>query len=151
MYKSYHGIIAYEFHSGITLSFGQVLKVMFYTLSFKVPIVIVLSIVGLFIPRRLGWIFANGYFSYILFNMSLVVLPNENVEWYYYSIGFVPLGLIVLLNRQKIIEYYNIKKTELFTMNLLVLMLGLIYTLGIGYLNLYYRISPLDVIYNRLS
>ena len=115
------------------LTFEYILKIVNFKRAFIHPFVILLALIGFFISRPIGWIFINNLFIYFLIITCLILLPVSNSSWYIYLIALIPIGLILLMHSFKILNFYKIKKGNILTINLIVIILGLLFSILFGY------------------
>lgn len=135
----YYGqLIDFERSSGIRMTFLLTIKLIYYTRTFLNPILILVAILGFFISKPFGWFLTYNIFSYSLALLSLVLLPLYEKEWFYYLFILIPLVFIAVMNEKSIVVYYRIKNPDLFTMNLISIISGMLF----AYLWWYFRIHP---------
>ena len=147
--QSYKEATDFELFHNKELTFGLAMKLMYHSRSFLTPLIIILSIVGFFITKPIGWILTNSIFAYVFAVTCFIAMPTDNVDWYLYLLGIIPIGLIALFNGTKTLDFYKIKKTDLMTYNLVVIVLGM----GFAFLWGYFLLNPgnniVEIIYGK--
>ncbi|WP_321347054.1 hypothetical protein [uncultured Draconibacterium sp.] len=145
----YNDFSTFEILYGKKLTLGLELKLIYNARTFLYPLILLLAILGFFMRRPLGWILTTNAFTFLLALIYLIFLPADNLEWYYYLTGILPIGLIVLMNQKQIVDFYKINKPNLLTLNMLVIVTGLAFAFLWGHFSLNPGENHLDIIYGK--
>jgi len=134
LFKTYEEVIDYKSFVNNDLTFSLALKLMYNSGALINPTILLLAILGFFTPKPIGWILINNMFASFFVAVCLIIMPTSNAAWIDYSIGLVPVGIIVLMHGSKTLYFYGIKRTDLLTFNLIVVVSGLALGILWGYI-----------------
>lgn len=109
-----------------------------YRPYFRPALLLIPSLIGIFIKRRIGWILMISYFYFLTINGAFTFILDGN---YNFQKTSILLGIILILfiilwlsNRKSItIQMYQFKKDSFLKRNILASILGLTLTLLLAY------------------
>ncbi|WP_066628906.1 hypothetical protein [Labilibacter marinus] len=141
----YNDVKTLEQFQGINLSLTNIIKGFFISGAVINPTFLTLSIIGLCMPNKSGWVLSNNFFFYIFTKAAIILFPLENTEWYYYLLLIIALLPVLLMSNERVITLYQIKKSQRLTVMLAAILLGLSYTFIFEYFNLNYSLSTSEL------
>ncbi len=103
---------------------------------FRPSLLLLIPLIGIFINKRIGWIFITSYFYFLLTNLVYSTISNGldyNEEIVFFAIALI-LIFIWIMNRKKIVEkVYGLKKDQVLIANIKASSLGIFLTLYLAW------------------
>ncbi|KZS38979.1 hypothetical protein AWE51_10445 [Aquimarina aggregata] len=105
---------------------------------FRPSILLLFPLIGIFINKKIGWIFITSYFYFLLTWLVFSTISNGlnyNEEILFFAVALVlTLIFIWIMNRKKIVEkVYNLKKNEVLITNIKASSIGIFLTLYLAW------------------
>ena len=124
----------------------RVLAYVFYSYRFIGFIILILGVVGLFVPRVFGWIVLTTLFYYYAACFIYITILKYVLSWNYYLFVILPLTMIGLMHMKEIRIRFRIKDSIVVHVNLISVLIALILTYIYGYLFIHYNRSILEIV-----
>ncbi len=107
---------------------------------FRPSLLLLLPLIGVFINKKIGWVFITSYFYFLITRLVFSNISNginRNEEIIFFTVALILILLFIwIMNRKKIIEeVYNVRKNELLITNIKASSLGILLTLYIAWMN----------------
>lgn len=148
LFRFVNEIRTFDEYYGRKLTFSLASKLVFNARTFIRPIIISIALIGIFIPKKIGWVLVNQIFVYAICFVVFVVMPSVDKVFIPILICLFPIGLFILMHGKKTLNYYRIEKNDLLTWNLISVVFGM----GAAFVNSYFMLhvgkSLYEILYN---
>ncbi len=135
-----------ELHYGVDLEFVNELELVIKTGSFFVPLILLVALLGFIVPYKLGWIMTNTYFTYVLTRHIVLTIPVEEFNLLLFIPCIVFVVYIIIMHSAQFAKFHKIKRSQLLTLNLLTIALGLGYAFMQAYYNMHFSQKLMEII-----
>lgn len=146
LFRFVNEIRTFDEYYGKKLTLSLATELIFNARTFIRPIIISIALIGLFIPKKIGWVLVNQFFVYAICFVVFVVIPSSDKLFIPIVICLFPIGVYFLMQGKKTLNYYGIEKKDLLTWNLISVVLGM----GTAFVNSYFMLHVGKSIYDIL-
>ncbi len=105
---------------------------------FRPSLLLLFPLIGIFVNKKIGWIFITSYFYFLLTRLVFSTISNGlnyNEEIMFFAVALTLILLFIwIMNRKKIFEkVYSLKKNEVLITNIKASSLGIFLTLYLAW------------------